>query len=85
MSETLLISLLSLSGTLLGSLFGILAANRLTNYRISQLEEAVGKHNKVVERTFILEGQMTECIHDIRDLKDRLRAPSRPSGHRNEG
>ena len=78
MSETVLIALLSLFGTLLGSLFGILAANRLTNYRISQLEETVGKHNKVVERTYILEGQMTECIHDIRDLKERLRAQHRP-------
>lgn len=78
MSETVLIALLSLFGTLLGSLFGILAANRLTNYRISQLEETVGKHNKVVERTYILEGQMTECIHDIRDLKERLRTQHRP-------
>lgn len=84
MSDTVLIALLSLFGTLLGSLFGILAANRLTNYRISQLEQTVGKHNKVVERTYILEGQMTECIHDIRDLKDRFRVHSNSLQHRKE-
>lgn len=69
MTDTVIIALISLAGTLLGSLFGILAANKLTNYRISQLEEKVGKHNNLVERTYILEGQMQECIHDIKDLK----------------
>ena len=39
MSETVLVAILSLAGTLIGSLFGILAANRLSNYRIEQLEE----------------------------------------------
>jgi len=84
MDENILIALLSLAGTLFGSLFGILAANRLTNYRISRLEEAVGKHNNLVERTYILEGQMTECMHDIRDLKARIHAPIHASGHTNE-
>lgn len=84
MNENLFIALLSLAGTLIGSLFGILAANRLTNYRISRLEEAVGKHNQLVERTYILEGQMTECIHDIRDLKARIHTPAFDSKHKNE-
>lgn len=69
MTDTVIIALISLAGTLGGSLLGILAANKLTNYRISQLEEKVGKHNNLVERTYILEGQMQECIHDIKDLK----------------
>lgn len=69
MTDTIIIALISLAGTLLGSLFGILAANKLTVYRLSQLEEKVNKHNNIVERTFILEGQVTECIHDIKDLK----------------
>lgn len=84
MNENLLIAILSLAGTLFGSLFGILAANRLTNYRISRLEEAVGKHNNLVERTYILEGQMTECIHEIRDLKARMQAPRFSASHTNE-
>ena len=71
MSSELLVALISLAGTALGTLGGILAANRLTNYRIEQLEKKVQAHNNLVERTYKLEGQVTECIHDIRDLKNR--------------
>jgi hypothetical protein len=41
----------------------------LLDYRLGQLEKKQDKHNNLVERTFFLEGQMRECIHDIRDLK----------------
>lgn len=69
MNEAIIVALLGFAGTLLGSLFGVLAAQKLTQYRLAQLEEKVNKHNKVVERTFILEGQMREVQHDISDLK----------------
>jgi Na+/glutamate symporter len=69
MTETVLVALLSLCGTLIGSLGGILVANKLVNYRLQQLENKVEAHNKVVERTFKLEGQMEEVQHDIKDLK----------------
>lgn len=69
MSETVLVAVLSMAGTLIGSIAGIMTANKLTNYRIEQLEKKVEKHNSVIERTFKLEGRMTECEHDIRDLK----------------
>lgn len=55
MTETVIVAFLSLIGTLFGSLFGILTANKLTNYRIQKLEEKVEKHNKVVERVYQLE------------------------------
>ncbi len=58
MSTEVLISLLSLTGTLLGSLAGILTSNRLTNYRLSQLENKVNKHNHLIERMFQLEQDM---------------------------
>lgn len=60
---------MSLVGTLAGTFGGILVSNRLTNYRIEQLEKKVEQHNNVVERTYKLEGQMTEVQHDIRDMK----------------
>ena len=69
MSEAIIVALLGFAGTLLGSLFGILAAQKLTQYRLSQLEEKVNKHNNLVERTYVLEGQMVEVQHDIKDLK----------------
>ena len=60
---------MSLIGTLAGTFGGILVANKLTAYRIDQLEKKVSEHNRLVERTYRLEGQMTEVQHDIRDLK----------------
>lgn len=69
MNETILVAILSLCGTLLGTLGGILAANKLSNYRIEQLEKKVQAHNNLIERTYKLEGAVTEMQHDIKDLK----------------
>ena len=55
MSETILVAVISLFGTLGGSLLGVLASNRLTVYRIEQLEKKVEKHNNLVDRTYHLE------------------------------
>lgn len=72
MSETLLIAILSLAGTLLGSLGGILAANKLTNYRIQELEKKVEKHNQVVERVFNLEKHEAVVDEEIKVANHRL-------------
>ena len=71
MTSEIIIAILSLLGTLLGSLFGILAANKLINYRLQQLEKKVDLHNNAVERLFVAEGQIVEIQHDIRDLKGK--------------
>lgn len=67
MSETLIVGLLSLAGTLIGTLGGIVAGNRLTAYRLEQLEHKVDKHNSVIERVYRLEGRMTEAEHVLRN------------------
>lgn len=72
MSDTVIVGLLSLLGTLVGTLGGIIAANKLIAYRIEQLEKKVEKHNSLVERTYKLEGEMLEAQHDIKDIKGRL-------------
>ena len=46
-----------------------MASARLTQYRLKKLEEKVQAHNSLIERTYRLEGRMTEAEHDIRDLK----------------
>ena len=71
MNEAVFVAVLGFAGTLAGSLFGVLAAQKLTQYRLGQLEEKVNKHNNLIERTFRLEGRMDEAEHDIRDLKKR--------------
>ena len=37
--------------------------------KVDKLDQKVDKHNRVIERTYVLEGQMLECQHDIKDLK----------------
>lgn len=55
MSDVVIVALISLLGTLFGTFGGILTSNKLTVYRIAQLEEQVKKHNNVVERVYRLE------------------------------
>ena len=54
MEHDVLIALLSLAGTLTGTLGGILTSARLTNYRIEQLEKKVDRHNGFGERIPVL-------------------------------
>lgn len=49
------VALITLAGSASGSMAGILVANKLTNYRIEQLEKKVEKHNTIVERMYNLE------------------------------
>ena len=69
MSETILVAILSLMGTLLGSLGGILTASKLINYRIEQLEKKVEKHNHVIERVFNIEKKLAVDEEEIEHLK----------------
>ena len=55
MTSEVLTAIFSLAGTLVGSLGGILAAGRLTAYRLQQLEEKVNKHNNLIERVYAIE------------------------------
>lgn len=70
MSEAIIVALIGLVGSAAGSLVGVLVSARLTQYRLEQLEQKVQAHNRVIERTYKLEGRMTEAEHDIRDLKE---------------
>lgn len=72
MSETIIVALLSLAGTLIGSLFGILAANKLVVYRIEQLEKKVEKHNNVLERVYSLEKDEAVIKEDLKVVNHRI-------------
>ena len=41
----------------------------VTDTKIEALRLEVNRHNNVIERTYVLEGQVAECQHDIKDLK----------------
>lgn len=73
MSETILVALFSLVGTLGGSLAGIVAANKLVMYRIQQLEDKVEKHNQVVDRVYKLEQKDAVEKEEIKVINNRIK------------
>lgn len=72
MPETVLVALLSLLGTILGTFGGILTANKLTNYRIEQLEKKVEKHNHVIERVYELEKHEAVVDTEIKSMNHQI-------------
>ena len=72
MSETIIVAILSLIGTLAGSLLGIIAANKLVVYRIEQLEKKVEKHNNVLERVYDLEKSEAVIKEEIKVANHRI-------------
>ena len=73
MSEEVLVALIGLAGSGLGSVLGILVSSKLTQYRLEQLEKKVEVHNGLIERTYRLEGEMNEVQHDIRDIREEIK------------
>ena len=69
MDSAIAVALIGLAGSGLGAFGGVMASARLTQYRLKKLEEKVQAHNNLIERTYKLEGRITEAEHDIRDLK----------------
>ena len=69
MTDTIIVAVLSLIGTFVGTLGGILTSNKLTLYRIEQLEKKVEKHNGVVERMYNLEKKVAVDEEEIEHLK----------------
>ena len=72
MPENIIISLMSLLGTLGGTLGGILVSNKLTNYRIEQLEKKVEKHNQVIDRVYELEKRDEVEKEEIKVINHRV-------------
>lgn len=65
MTDTVIVAIISLLGTLLVSFGG----TQLVKYRIEQLEKKVEKHNSIVERTYILEEKVKVANHRIEELE----------------
>jgi type VI protein secretion system component VasK len=55
MTEAIIVALLGLAGTLIGSYLANRKSTALIAYRLEQLEQKVSKHNNLVERTYALE------------------------------
>lgn len=77
MNDAIIVALIGLAGSGIGSILGVLVSSKLTTYRVEQLEKQVAKHNNLIERTYKLE-ERTELQeeklkvvnHRLNDLED---------------
>ena len=67
MSETIIVALIALVGTALGSFSGF----KLTSYRVEQLEKRVSEHNNFARRLPVVDEQIKIINHRIDDLEKR--------------
>jgi len=72
MSSEIIVSVITLLGSALGTFGGILLNARLTNYRIEQLEKKVDRHNNVIERVYILEKRDAVEEEELKVINHRL-------------
>ena len=72
MGESIVVAILSLVGTLGGTFGGIMTANKMTNYRIEQLEKKVEKHNQVIDRVYKLETSEAVFGEEIKVVNHRI-------------
>ena len=78
MNTEIVVALIALAGSAIGTFAGIVTSAKLTTYRIEQLEKKVDKHNTVIERTFkleeaqaVLQEQIKVANHRIEDLEEK--------------
>ena len=72
MSDAVLVALIGLAGSALGSVVGILVSSKLTQYRLEQLEKKVEVHNQVIDRVYKLEERTEVQEEKIRVANHRI-------------
>lgn len=68
----IIVAIIAVVGTLVGSFLGVITSQKLVDFRLKKLEEKQDRHNAVIERTYKLEGAVTELQHDVRDIKAKI-------------
>lgn len=66
MDKTIIVSIVSLLGTFIGTIGGIMATAKLTNYRLEQLEKKVVAHNNLIDRMYKVESRVTVIEDEIK-------------------
>lgn len=59
MNSTIIVGILSFIGTLIGTIASTFINNKLTIYRIDELEKHVNKHNNLIDRMYKVENRVT--------------------------
>ena len=72
MDSSIIVAIVSLIGTLSGSIIAGMVSNNKTLYRIEQLERKEEQHNKLVERMAVAENTIKSLQHQIDELKGEI-------------
>ena len=72
MSGEVVVALITLLGSAIGTIGGIFSTNKMTAYRIEQLEKKVDKHNQVVERMYEAEKNISVISEEIKNANHRI-------------
>ena len=72
MNTDVIVALIGLLGTAIGSFVGILINSRLAGYRIDQLEKKVDKHNNLIERVYAIEQEQAVMNNKIKSVEHRV-------------
>ena len=64
--------LINAVSVIVGTVAGILASNKLTTYRIEQLEKKVDEYNDTVKKTLILEEQVKEVREHVNTIQQKI-------------
>ena len=80
MEPEIVVSLITLLGSALGTFGGIFVNSKLTAYRIEQLEKKQDKHNAVIERTYKLEETVALQEEKIKVANHRIDDLERKAG-----
>lgn len=74
---TIVVALISLIGTITGSITGVLVSNKLSNYRIEQLEKKLDRYasnvDEMRERMAVMERDITTAYQRIDELRSAIK------------
>lgn len=69
MEKEIIVALVAMAGTLIGSFGGIITSSKLTTFRLEKLEQKVDKHNSFAERIPVVEEKIKVLNHRIEDIE----------------
>ena len=72
MPAEIMVALIGLGGSAIGTFTGVFASAKLTAYRLEQLEKKVDRHNTVIERTYKLEEAQAVMQEQIKVVNHRI-------------
>ena len=80
MISEIIVALLALIGTAIGSISGIIASNKTVNFRLRNAEERLDavedktqEHALLIERIAVAEGQIKSAHQQINEIKAEIR------------